>query len=257
MNTPRVRSRSTYQPFSCERQRQASIDDETTCHYPRMSMRWAPIEALLSGLAIPEGIYFEQLGRSGIDEVIQRLRVWYPDIAVGAESRHLDREFYEREYSLAAGDEDRRLYGFVCRGTDSGEMVGFMSLEKNVRARQIWSPMGAVEPTKRGAGIGQFGAVILEHVGRAIGAEVAFYQVTLKTNRQQKNAQRHGFKLCGILPAIDRDEISPGLVRRVYEGVYVKVLAPPSEVELPLWANLEEPARKLWRAVFGEHPDDR
>jgi hypothetical protein len=212
---------------------------------------------MLSGLTIPEGIHFDRLGQSEIDEVIQRLRVWYPDIVVGAESRHLDREFYEREYSLEACHEHRPLYGFVCRSAEDSEMVGFMSLEKNVRARQIWSPMGAVEPTKRGAGIGQFGAVILEHVGRSIGAEVAFYQVTLKTSRQQKNAERHGFKLCGILPAIDRDEISPGIVRRVYEGVYVKVLVPPGDVEVPLWAHLEEPARKLWRAVFGDHPDDR
>jgi hypothetical protein len=222
-----------------------------------MPMRWGPIERLLSGLTIPERICFDQLGREQIDDVIQGLRLWYPDIVVGAESRHLERDFYEREYSLRGSDEDRPLYGFVCRSTDSGEIIGFMSLEKNVRARQIWSPIGAVEPTKRGAGIGQFGAVILEHVGRAIGAEVAFYQVTLKTNRQQRNAERHGFRLCGILPAIDRDAISPGVVRRVYEGIYVKVLASTNEVHSPRWADLEEPARRLWRAVFGEHPDDR
>jgi hypothetical protein len=135
-----------------------------------------------------------------------------------------------------------------------GEIVGFMSLEKNVRGRQIWSPMGAVEPTQRGLGIGQFGTVILEHVGRFIGAEVAFYQVTLKGMRQQKNAERHGFKLCGLLPAIDRDAVFPGVVRRVYEGIYVKVLAPASEVQLPEWKDLGESARALWATVFGEHP---
>jgi hypothetical protein len=91
-------------------------------------------------------------------------------------------------------------------------------------------------------------------VGRAIGAEVAFYFVTLKTTRQQKNAERHGFQLCGILPAIDRDAIAPGVVKRVYEGMYVKVLVPASEVHVPPWDHLGESARGLWRQIFGEHP---
>jgi hypothetical protein len=34
-------------------------------------------------------------------------------------------------------------------------------------------------------------------------------------------------------------------------------LAPLSDVHLPRWADLEEPARRLWQAVFGEHPVDR
>jgi hypothetical protein len=84
---------------------------------------------------------------------------------------------------LAAGEVD---YGLVCRATETREIVGYMSLEKNIGGRQISSPIGSVEPSQRGIGIGQFGTVILEHVGRAIGAEVAFYYVTLKTTRQQK-----------------------------------------------------------------------
>jgi hypothetical protein len=224
-----------------------------------MEMRWLPLDEMLAGLTIPEGIRFEQLARDQIDDVIDRLRAWYPDIVVGAESRHLDRAFYERDSALR-GEElgeqrDAPVYGLVCRGTSDDAIVGFMSLEKNARGRQISSPMGAVEPTQRGLGIGQFGAVILEHVGRVIGAEVAFYQVTLKTTRQQRNAERHGFKLCGILPAIDRDAIAPGVVRRVYEGIYVKVLAPAGEVHVPSWKDLGEPARALWLSVFGEHPE--
>jgi hypothetical protein len=220
-----------------------------------MEMRWLPLDEMLAGLAIPEGIRFEQLARDQIDLVIERLRAWYPDIVVGAESRHLDRAFYETGTSLRGEAADHPVIGLVCRGTTDDAIVGFMSLEKNARGRQISSPMGAVEPTQRGLGIGQFGAVVLEHVGRVIGAEVAFYQVTLKTTRQQRNAERHGFKLCGILPAIDRDAIAAGVVRRVYEGIYVKVLAPAADVHIPSWKDLGEPARALWLAVFGEHPE--
>jgi hypothetical protein len=209
---------------------------------------------MLSGIQMPDGVRVEQLGRGDIDDVIARLRGWYPDIVVGTESRHLDRSFYEREWSLRGEEHDRPFYGLVSRATDSGDLVSFMSLEKNVLGRQISSPMGAVEPTSRGLGIGQLGTIILEQIGRAIGAEVAFYQVTLKTMRQQKNAERHGFKLCGILPAIDRDAIGPGVVKRVYEGVYVKVLADPAEVHVPAWSDLGESARALWLAIFGEHP---
>jgi hypothetical protein len=221
-----------------------------------MEMRWPSCEQMFSGLTIPDGIRFEQLARDQIDELIARLHQWYPDIIVGTESRHLDRSFYERHCALRGEDQDRPLYCLICRATTgSGEIVGFVSLEKNVLGRQISSPMGAVEPSKRGLGIGQFGSVILEHVGRTIGAEVAFYQVTLKTIRQQKNAERHGYRLCGILPAIDRDAIAPGVVKRVYEGIFVKVLVPSTEVQLPAWNELGESARALWLAIFGEHPD--
>jgi hypothetical protein len=216
---------------------------------------WGQSDVMLAGIAIPDGIRFEQLARDQIDDVVERLRTWYPDIVVGAESRHLERSFYERQCALRGEPEDRPVYGLVCCATNGGEIIGFMSLEKNAGGRQIWSPIGAVEPSQRGLGIGQLGTVILEHVGRFIGAEVAFYQVTLKGMRQQKNAERHGFRLCGLLPAIDRDAISPGVIKRVYEGVYVKVLAPPSEVHIPDWLDLGESARALWLTIFGEYPD--
>jgi hypothetical protein len=216
---------------------------------------WLPLDDMLRDLVLPAGIHFEQLARDEIEAVTHRLRSWFPDIVVGSESRHLERAFYENEYTLRGEGTDRPLLGLVCRATSSGEIVGFMSLEKNARARQIMSPMGAVEPTQRGLGIGQFGTVILEHVGRQIGAEVALYHVTLKGSRQQKNAERHGFTLCGILPAIDRDAIAPGVVRRVYEGIYVKVLAPPSEVHTPAWSDLTERTRSVWMQIFQEHPE--
>jgi hypothetical protein len=111
------------------------------------------------------------------------------------------------------------------------EGVRFEQLARESRARQISSPMGAVEPTRRGLGVG-----------------------TLKGMRQQKNAERHGFRLCGLLPAIDRDAIAPGVIRRVYEGIYVKVLAAESEVHVPDWDDLGEHARAPWVTIFGEHP---
>jgi hypothetical protein len=222
----------------------------------KMKSRWPPCEEMLSGLTIPDGIRVEQLARDQIEELIARLQEWYPDIIVGSESRHLDRSFYERHCALRGEDQDRPIYCLISRATSgSGEIVSLMSLEKDVLGRQISSPMGAVEPSKRGLGIGQFGGIILEHVGRAIGAEVAFYQATLKTVRQQKNAERHGYRLCGILPAIDRDAVAPGVVKRVYEGVFVKILVPSTEVQIPAWNELGEPARTLWLAIFGEHPE--
>jgi len=52
-------------------------------------MQWISHEEMLAGLAIPSAYRFEQIGRGDLDDVIACLRAWYPDIRVGAESRHL------------------------------------------------------------------------------------------------------------------------------------------------------------------------
>jgi hypothetical protein len=56
-------------------------------------LAWLPLEEMLRAVPFPDKILVEQLSRAHIDEVVARLRAWYPDIAVGTESRHLDPEF--------------------------------------------------------------------------------------------------------------------------------------------------------------------
>jgi hypothetical protein len=223
---------------------------------PAMLMAWRELDEMLAGFERPSGYTLEQLGPEDVDLLAARLGSWYPDIQVGTESRHLEPDFYRTHYFLRGGDPGRSFYAIVCRPEGSADIVALMTLEKNARGLQISSPMGAVEPSQRGLGIGASGTAILETVGRNIGAEVAFYFATLKVARTQKNAERHGFQLVGIMPAWDRDAIAPGVVRRVYEAIYAKVLVGGEAIELPRWEALVPSTRALFTHLFGKHPGD-
>jgi hypothetical protein len=219
-------------------------------------MQWKGLQEMLGGMETPQGYSFEQLAREDIPRVTQLLRTWYPDICVGTESRHLEPSFYERECFLRGESPDRPMYAVLSRAQGSQDIVGLLTLEKNTRGLQISASMGAVEPTHRGLGLGQYGITVLEVIGRSIGAEVALYYSTLKAARAQLNAERRGFQLVGIVPAFDIDAIAPGTVKRVYEALYAKVLAQPEQIHLPDWSALIPSTRALFTHLFGRHPAD-
>ncbi|WP_232293077.1 hypothetical protein [Stigmatella aurantiaca] len=219
-------------------------------------MQWRGLQEMLGELEAPPGYAFEQLAREDIPRTTELLRTWYPDICVGTESRHLEPSFYEREVFLRGESPDRPLYAVLSRDQDTQDIIGLMTLEKNIRGLQISAAMGAIEPSRRGLGLGQHGLTLLEVIGRSIGAEVALYYSTLKAARGQLNAERRGFLLVGIVPAFDMDAIAPGTVKRVYEALYAKVLANPERVHLPDWNALIPSTRALFTHLFGHHPAD-
>ncbi|WP_342378281.1 hypothetical protein NVS55_02860 [Myxococcus stipitatus] len=218
------------------------------------SMSWRSLDEMLSGIVKPEGCSAEQLAREDIPRLTALLAAWYPDIRVGTESRHLDPAFYERDVYLRGESPDRSVYAFVCREISSGDIIGLLTVERNVRGLQLSAGLGVVEPTRRGMGIGFIGTAALEMVGRNIGAEVVLYYSTLKTARHQRNAESQGFKLVGLVPAFDVDAIAPGTVKRVYEALYAKVLVAPEQVHLPEWNVLTASTRELYTHLFGPHP---
>jgi hypothetical protein len=52
------------------------------------------------------------------------------------------------------------------------------------------------------------------------------------------------------------DAIAPGVVKRVYEGLYAKVLVSPERVHLLAWDALIPSTRALFTHLFGKHPGD-
>ncbi|MFY2556087.1 hypothetical protein ACN469_00430 [Corallococcus terminator] len=217
-------------------------------------MRWRSLEEMLSGIEVPEGCSAEQLAREDLPRLTALLERWYPDIRVGTESRHLEPSFYEREFFLRGESPDRSLYGILVRASQSGDIIGLLTMERNVRGLQLSAALGVLEPSRRGLGIGFLGTAALEVVGRNIGAEVVLYYSTLKTARAQRNAENQGFKLVGLVPAFDVDAIAPGTVKRVYEALYSKVLVEEERVHLPEWEVLTPSTRALYTHLFGPHP---
>ena len=96
-----------------------------------------------------------------------------------------------------------------------------------------------------------FGPLLLERIGRAIGAELAYYFATLKTRHQQVLAERSGYTLVGIVPAYDRDMVSAGKIKRVYEAIYAKVLCERSELFEPDVDSFTARTRAVWHSLFG------
>ncbi|MGH9577053.1 MAG: hypothetical protein ACRD3R_06415, partial [Terriglobales bacterium] len=52
----------------------------------------------------------------------------------------------------------------------------------------------------------------------------------------------------------DREQVAPGVVKRVFEGAYVKVLVPDEELLRPDPANLTPRARALFDVLFPNAP---
>ena len=216
-------------------------------------MRWPDFDdAVLTAFQPPTEYTLEQLAREDIEPLTTLLPVWYPAIAVGAESVHLEPTFYEQDFFLRGGDNDRPLFCFVFKR--EGVLVAMATIEKNDRALSIVSRLGAASPEHRGHGLAHTAPVIIELLARAMDAEVLEHVVTLESAHQQRVAEKHGYVLAGIIPAHDRDLVAPGTVRRVYEALYVKVLVPDDALHRPPPGSLTERTRAAWTVLFGDSP---
>jgi hypothetical protein len=216
------------------------------------AMDWSQARRILAETNMPSGYTLSAMARSDVPEVVRKLREWYPDITVGAESYHLDPEFYYRETTLEEAEREPSIFPIVARHHRS--IVAMMTVEQNSRARTITSRMGAIDPDHRGPGLALLGPLLLQKIGRATGAELAYYFATLKSAHQQVLAERAKYQLVGIVPGFDRDMVRPGEVKRVYEALYAKLLVEQQALVVPLPSALTAQTRALWRSLFGEPP---
>lgn len=212
-------------------------------------MHWQP-DAVLAAFEAPAGYRLEHARPADVPELTRRLREWYPDIVVGAESGHLEPSFYQREVFLQGGAADAPSIALIARPEGGDAIVAALTLTYDPRARSISSRLGAVDPAHRNSTLGFLGARLLETFGRAMGAELAYYFATLKSRHQQVIAERFGFDPVGIVPAFDRDMVAPQQIRRVYEILYAKVLIAPSGVLEPDPAVMTARTRALYNHLF-------
>jgi hypothetical protein len=215
-------------------------------------MQWTAVPAILKEIKAPRGHVLEQLTTKDVPAAAQALRRWYPDIVVGAESCHLSPEFYYQAAQLADASGERNVFPIVAKR--DGDIVAMITFEKNSLARTLTCRLGAIDPEHRAGGLALLGPLLLEKIGRAIGAEMAYYFATLKSPHQQVLAERARYQLVGIVPAFDRDMVRKGEVKRVFEALYAKVLLPSDGVEVPRAENLTEKTQAVWEAIFGQHP---
>jgi GNAT superfamily N-acetyltransferase len=197
--------------------------------------------------SLPSDYRNESLRRSDIPALIAAIKVWHPDIAVGAASCYLREDFYTEKVSLA-GETERDVIVVVTRFND--DLAGMGSWEREPDARTLYARFGAIAPEHRGAKLAVRAMEFGERLGRSMGAGFIYGMATLKIPNMQLALERAGYQLLGFTPGYDREVVAPGIVKRVYEAVYAKVLVTDEELLRPDPANLSPKAKALFDVLF-------
>ncbi len=212
-------------------------------------MKWPVIQALSMLAPLPGGYRYGRLDREHVPAVIAALQAWYPQIAVGGSSCYLREDFYRERVALG-DDLDRDVY--AARILFGDEMVGFWSFEREDDSLAIYGRLIVVAPAHRGARLSVHALSGTESIGRAMGAAFMYTLVTLKEPYGQRSLESAGYRLVGFFPGRDREEVAPGVVKRMYQAVYAKLLAPADQVHWPDSKNLSPRARSLFELLFSD-----
>ncbi len=210
-------------------------------------MKWPAIGELAALMPLPERYRFELLDRAHIAPLIAAIKVWHPDISVGAASCYLREDFYRDKVCLD-GEADNDIWVILIKFND--ELVGMWSIEREMEALAIYARLIILAPAHRGANLSVMATVGSENVGRSMGAAFLYSLATLKIPNVQRALEHAGYRLLGFFPGYDREEVAPGVVKRVYQAVYAKLLVPDDEVLRPDPKNLTPRANRLFELLF-------
>ncbi len=210
-------------------------------------MKWSTIEEMSALAPLPEGYRYERLNRAEIPALIAGIKVWHPDIFVGAASCYLREDFYTDKVFLE-GEAERDVCVLLFKFGD--ELVGMWSFEQEPEALAIYGRLLIISPAHRGSKVAGNATIGTERMGRAMGAEFMYVMATLKIPYMQIALERAGYQLLGFTPGYDREVVAPGVVKRVYEAVYAKVLVPEHNLLRPDPKNLTPKTKALFDLLF-------
>lgn len=212
-------------------------------------MKWPTTDELRAHVQLPEGYQFERLDRKHIAPLIASIKLWHPDISVGVNSGYLREDYYQNRIYFE-GEVDRDIW--VSLIMFKGELVGVWSVEREVDSLALYGRLVIVAPAHRGTNLIEFVIHAAEFTGRSMGAAFLYVMATLKIPHAQRALEEAGYQLLGFFPGYYREEVSPGVVKRVYQAVYAKLLVPPEEVLFPDPKNMTPKTRSLFELLFGD-----
>ena len=212
-------------------------------------MKWPTLEELAIQVPLPSGYRFAPVEADSLATLIAALKSWYPEISVGSNCCYLREDFY-RDRVCLDGSTDRDicatkiLYG--------NELVGFWTFEREVDALALYGRLIVVAPAHREARLTAHALAGAENVARTMGAAFIYAFATLKIRYAQQALERAGYRLLGFFPGREREEVAPGVVKRVYQAVYAKLLVSPDAVHWPEVRNMTPRTRELFELLFPE-----
>lgn len=210
-------------------------------------MNWLPWSEALGLIQSPPGYSVQTMQSEHIAAVAATLAQWYPDITYGVNSVFLREDFY-RDRVCLDGSVDKDIIALtVWRGDD---LVGLWAGEREVDSLALWGRLVVIAPEHGGIGITRRIIEGMEEAGRRMGAAFIYAMVTLKHRYMQQGLEHGGYRLLGFFPGYDRELVAPGVVKRVYQAVYAKLLAPEDKVLRPDPKNMTPAARALYELLF-------
>ena len=210
-------------------------------------MQWPDLNAAFREVPLPQGYRYCQLRRVDVPALRAAVAEWHPDVSVGAASCYLEQDFYETTATFA-GEAERDLLVVLCWKAE--ELVGFVSWDRERAQQAVYGRFGVISPAHRGAKLSTCAMQLGETIARAMGAGFIYTLATLKVASMQLALEHAGYHLLGIAPGYDRECVAPGVVKRVYEAWYAKVLVPESELLRPDPAKMTPKTRELFQLLF-------
>jgi hypothetical protein len=217
-------------------------------------MDWMSADEMTAKVPLPRGYRFELLKRAEILELIGFIKAWFPDVSVGAASCYMREDFFGEKVFFAGEPEKDVLVVLIKRDQ---ELAGFFSCDRDLDTLALYARLAVIAPQHRGARLGQISIVLAEAIGRAVGMGMVYGMATLRIPHVQMAFESAGWQLIGITPGYDREMVAPGVVKRVYEAVYAKVLVSDDDLLRPQAQHLTAKTKAFFRALFPQQSDFR
>ncbi|HEY3178407.1 MAG TPA: hypothetical protein VGL25_05955 [Casimicrobiaceae bacterium] len=211
------------------------------------STSWCGIETAIAKVPLARGYRFDLLERREIPALAAAVKAWFPEISVGGASCYLREDFFRDDVYFADKPENDVLVVLIKKG---GKPAGLFSCQRDRNALSLYARLGVIAPEHRGKRLSHAFPLLAEAIGRAIGMGMIYGMATLKVPHVQRAFETLGWQLIGITPGYDREMIAPGVVKRVYEAVYAKVLVAETHLLRPRARNLTGRTRAFFRLLF-------
>jgi hypothetical protein len=212
-------------------------------------MKWPTTEDLRALIPLPPGYQFERFELGHVADLTTSIKAWYPEISVGVNSGYVREDYYLNRVYLE-GKNDRDI--IVIPITFQGKLIGMWSLEREIDSLAIYGRIVIIASEYRGANLAGIILKGADALGQSMGAAFIYALATLRIPQVQRALESAGYRLLGFFPGYDREEISPGVVKRVYQAVYAKLLVPESEILRPNPKNMTPTSSALFAMLFAD-----
>jgi hypothetical protein len=207
----------------------------------------ADVERFAASAPLAAGYRFELLTRAEVPALVESLSTWHGDISVGGAGCYLQEQYYWSKVFFTDAQERESIVLTLKHGD---ELVGVFSCTLDLATQSIYAGLGVAAPEHRGSNLAHAGMTFVEAVARHLGMGFIFGMATLKHPYVQRACERAGWQLIGIAPGYDREWVAPGVVKRVYEAVYAKVLEADGGLLPPRPQDLTPRTQALFDLLF-------